>query len=169
MWLQNQRCRCMSKKVAAGVNMQLKESMCSCETVYDNMSQDLTAGAMMRLQEQDVAAGVHMWLQDKLLASSFSSFCRNFRFFRFRVFLSRCNWYSLGQEPIKICLTPAVHTVHTIHTLNTVHTVYTVHFLPCAHLTHCNSLQCTHSHITHSTHFKHSVHTVLCIHCAYHV
>ena len=45
------------------------------EPIYDNRSQDVTAGAMMLLQEQDVAAGVKMWLQDE------NQF-RKFRFFQ---------------------------------------------------------------------------------------
>ena len=44
----------------------------------------MTAGAMMWLQEEDVAAGVKMWLHDKLLKSSFSGFCRDFRIFQIR-------------------------------------------------------------------------------------
>ena len=40
-------------------------------------SQDVTAGAMMMLQEQDVAAGVKMWLQEKLFKISFLLFWRN--------------------------------------------------------------------------------------------
>ena len=35
--------------------MQLKEP------IYDNRSQDMTAGGMMRLLEQDVAERVKMW------------------------------------------------------------------------------------------------------------
>ena len=42
----------------------------------------------MWLQEQDVAAGVNMWLQDKLLKSSFSGFVAILDFFRFTIFLS---------------------------------------------------------------------------------
>ena len=36
----------------------------------------------MWLQEQNVAAGVKMWLQDKLLKSSFSVICCDFIFFQ---------------------------------------------------------------------------------------
>ena len=50
------------------------------EQIHNNRSQYVTAGAMMWLQEQDLAAGVKMWLQDKLLKLSFSSFCRNLDF-----------------------------------------------------------------------------------------
>ena len=42
----------------------------------------MTVEAMLWLQELDVAARVNMWLQDKLLKSSFSGFCRDFRFFQ---------------------------------------------------------------------------------------
>ena len=41
------------------------------EPIYDNMSQDVTAGAVMWLQEQDVAVGVKMRLHDKLLKKNF--------------------------------------------------------------------------------------------------
>ena len=65
------------------------------ETIYDNRSHNVTAGAMMWLQEQDVAAGVMMWLQDKLLKSSFSGFYHNIIFFfDFTLFRSRFTWYS---------------------------------------------------------------------------
>ena len=63
------------------------------EPIYKNRSQDLTAGAMMWLQEQDVALGVKMCLQDELLKSTFSGFCRNLDLFRFTVFRSPFTLY----------------------------------------------------------------------------
>ena len=58
MLLQKQRHSCMIKTVAAGADIQLQEP------IHDYRSQDVTAVAMMKLQEQDVAAGVKMWLHD---------------------------------------------------------------------------------------------------------
>ena len=49
------------------------------ESIYDNSSQNVTAGAVMWLQEQDVAAGVKMSLQDTLLKRSFLKLCRTSR------------------------------------------------------------------------------------------
>ena len=42
----------------------------------------MTAEAMLWLQELDVAAAVKMWLQDKLLKSSFSVICHDSIFFQ---------------------------------------------------------------------------------------
>ena len=71
-WLQELRCGCRSKDVAVGAKKWLHEPICSCN------SQFMTTGAKLWLQEQDVAAIVKMWLQDKLLKSSFSVICCNF-------------------------------------------------------------------------------------------
>ena len=46
----------------------------------------MTAGAMLWLKEKDVAAGVKMWRQEKLIKSSFSGICCDFRFFDSRSF-----------------------------------------------------------------------------------
>ena len=55
----------------------------------------MIAGAMMWLQEQNVAAGLKMWLQEKLFKHSFSRFvATSVFFFRFTVFQSRFAWYS---------------------------------------------------------------------------
>ena len=47
----------------------------------------MPAEAMLWLQELNVAAGVKVWLQDKLLKSSFSVIFRNFIFFQIHGFL----------------------------------------------------------------------------------
>ena len=58
----------------AGADMQLQEP------IYDNMSQDVTAEAMIWLQQLDVDAGVKMGLQDNLQNNRCLGFCRNLRF-----------------------------------------------------------------------------------------
>ena len=45
------------------------------EPIYDHRSQDATAEALMWLQEQCVAAGIKIWLNNKLLKSSWFRFC----------------------------------------------------------------------------------------------
>ena len=61
--------------MAEGSNKKLQEP------IHDYWSQELTAGAMMWLQEQDVRSGVEMWLQEQTFKSSSSHFCRAFSFF----------------------------------------------------------------------------------------
>ena len=67
--------------------------------IYDERSQDVTAGAMLWLQEQDVAAGLYMWLLDKLLNFSLSFVVISY-IFRFTVFWSRFTWCSFCKKPI---------------------------------------------------------------------
>ena len=79
-------------KVATGADMQLQEP------VHDQKSQDLTSGARMCLQEQNVV--VQMWLHEKLLKVVSSAFFKILGFFfRFMVFQSRFTLYSICQEP----------------------------------------------------------------------
>ena len=58
IWLQKQRCSCIRITVVAEADKELQEP------IHDYWSQDVTAGAMMWLQEQDVASGVKMLLEE---------------------------------------------------------------------------------------------------------
>ena len=65
------------------------------EPIYDNRSQDVTARAMMWVQEQDVAAGVNMWLQEKFLKVVSQAFVTILDSLRFTVFWGRFTCFFL--------------------------------------------------------------------------
>ena len=77
------------------------------DQIHGYRSPDVTAGAMMWLQEQNVAAGLKMWLQEKLFKHSFSRFVATSVIFGLTVFWSRFARHSFCWQPIFIFLNPA--------------------------------------------------------------
>ena len=64
MWIQQPRFGFRIKEVTAELKICPYAHMQLQEPIHEYRSQDLTVGAMMWLQEQDVAAELKMWLQE---------------------------------------------------------------------------------------------------------
>ena len=69
------RCGCNNKDLAVG-------SKSGCMSQYIANLQQQQSRAMLWLQEQYVAAGVKIWLQDRVLKSSFTGICSISLFFQ---------------------------------------------------------------------------------------